>query len=92
MPLSQVSVEDLSLLQLTHWLGFTLVGPRRSCFVSLKEATSFRDRKIAFYLMPRCVKTGDEFPMTITGKIRKIETSNVFSSSHWVRVRTFAVS
>ena len=40
---------------------------------SVEEIKDFCKGKIAHYKVPRYVKFTDEFPMTVTGKIRKIE-------------------
>ena len=37
------------------------------------ELRDFCRGKIAHYKMPRYVKLVDEFPMTVTGKVRKVE-------------------
>jgi fatty-acyl-CoA synthase len=45
--------------------------------LSLDELREFCDGKIAHYKVPRYLRITDEFPMTVTGKIRKIEMREV---------------
>jgi fatty-acyl-CoA synthase len=41
--------------------------------LELDELTAFCQGKIAHYKVPRYLEIVDEFPMTVTGKIRKVE-------------------
>lgn len=49
------------------------VQPRSGANVDIESIRSFCDGKIAHFKIPRYVKVVDDFPMTVTGKIRKIE-------------------
>ncbi|MEL6865579.1 MAG: hypothetical protein AAFP19_14225 [Bacteroidota bacterium] len=41
--------------------------------LSSKEITAFCQDKIAYYKVPKYYKFTNDFPMTVTGKIRKVE-------------------
>jgi fatty-acyl-CoA synthase len=45
--------------------------------LELGELTAFCAGKIAHYKVPRYLEVVDEFPMTVTGKIRKVEMREV---------------
>ena len=45
--------------------------------LTLEEIKAFCQGKIAHFKVPRYVKFTDEFPMTVTGKIRKVEMRKV---------------
>lgn len=45
--------------------------------VSESELTAYCDQKIAHYCIPKYWKFVDEFPMTISGKIRKVEMREI---------------
>lgn len=49
------------------------VQPRSGATVDIESIRSFCDGKIARFKVPRYLKVVDDFPMTVTGKIRKIE-------------------
>ena len=42
-----------------------------------EEITAFCKDKIAYYKIPRYIKFTDSFPMTVTGKIRKVEMREI---------------
>ena len=44
---------------------------------TLDEIKAFCAGRIAHYKVPRYLKIADEFPMTVTGKIRKVEIREV---------------
>ena len=46
---------------------------RRVPTVDLESVRAFCAGRIAHYKVPRYVKIVDEFPMTVTGKVRKVE-------------------
>jgi fatty-acyl-CoA synthase len=45
--------------------------------LSIEELRAFCDGKIAHYKTPRHLRITDEFPMTVTGKIRKVEMRQI---------------
>jgi len=45
--------------------------------LELDELTAFCQGKIAHYKVPRYLEIVDEFPMTVTGKIRKVEMREI---------------
>src|ERR1700712_1946078 len=45
--------------------------------LDVEALQAFADGKLAHYKVPRYVKIVDEFPMTVTGKIRKVEMREV---------------
>ncbi len=45
--------------------------------LTLEELKAFCQGKIAHYKVPRYLKVTDDFPMTVTGKIRKVEMREV---------------
>jgi fatty-acyl-CoA synthase len=47
--------------------------PREDASVDSAAVRSFCEGKIAYYKIPRYVKTVDEFPMTVTGKVQKFK-------------------
>ena len=47
--------------------------PRRGRAAHRRERTGVRRRQLARYKIPRYVMVVDEFPMTVTGKVRKVE-------------------
>jgi len=49
------------------------VKPVAGASITIEDIRAFCDGRIAHFKVPRYVKTVDEFPMTVTGKIRKIE-------------------
>ncbi|BAN02454.1 AMP-binding protein [Ilumatobacter coccineus] len=49
------------------------VKPRPGASIDLDAVREFCSGRIAHFKVPRYVKVVDEFPMTVTGKIRKIE-------------------
>jgi fatty-acyl-CoA synthase len=53
------------------------IKPRSGAAIDVEAVRAFCDGKIARYKIPRYVKTVDEFPMTVTGKIRKVEMREV---------------
>jgi hypothetical protein len=55
--------------------------------LDLDELEAFCQGKIAHYKVPRYLEIVDEFPMTVTGKIRKVEMREV-STSAWDSVTT----
>jgi fatty-acyl-CoA synthase len=50
---------------------------RDDATLELEELKAFCQGKIAHYKVPRYLKVTDEFPMTVTGKIRKVEMRQV---------------
>lgn len=53
------------------------VKPKEGKTLTLEEIKSFCEGQIAHYKVPRYVKFTQEFPMTVTGKIRKVEMRKV---------------
>lgn len=53
------------------------IKPVADSTVTLDDVREFCDGKIAHFKVPRYVKCVDEFPMTVTGKIRKVEMREV---------------
>jgi fatty-acyl-CoA synthase len=53
------------------------IKPRPGASIDVDAVRAFCDGKIAHYKIPRYVKTVEEFPMTVTGKIRKVEMREV---------------
>jgi len=49
------------------------VIPRPGATVDEDEVRAFCEGKIAHYKIPRYVRVISEFPMTVTGKVRKVE-------------------
>ncbi len=49
------------------------IKPRPGAMVDLASVREFCTGRIAHYKVPRYVKIVDEFPMTVTGKVRKVE-------------------
>jgi fatty-acyl-CoA synthase len=49
------------------------VIPREGARVDPEEVRAFCEGRIAHYKIPRYVRTTSEFPMTVTGKVRKVE-------------------
>ena len=49
------------------------IKPKPGETITLDEMKAFCQGKIAHYKVPRYLRLADEFPMTVTGKIRKIE-------------------
>ena len=49
------------------------IKPRPGAMVDLASVREFCTGRIAHYKVPRYVKIVDEFPMTVTGKIRKVQ-------------------
>ncbi|MDX2380472.1 MAG: AMP-binding protein [Acidimicrobiia bacterium] len=49
------------------------VKPNSGAHVDLDSVRAFCEGKIARYKVPRYIKIVDEFPMTVTGKVRKVE-------------------
>ena len=49
------------------------IKPRPGADVDLDSIREFCTGRIAHYKVPRYVKIVDEFPMTVTGKVRKVE-------------------
>ena len=49
------------------------VRPRTSAELTAESLTEFCRGKIATYKIPRYWKFVDSFPMTVTGKVRKVE-------------------
>ena len=49
------------------------IKPRPGATVDLESVREFCTGRIAHYKVPRYVKIVDEFPMTVTGKVRKVE-------------------
>ena len=49
------------------------IKPKPGHSITLDEVKAFCDGKIAHYKVPRYLRLADEFPMTVTGKIRKVE-------------------
>jgi fatty-acyl-CoA synthase len=45
--------------------------------ITKEELQEFCKSKIAYYKIPRYIKFVDEFPMTVTGKIRKVEMREI---------------
>ena len=43
----------------------------------LRRCASFAEGRLAHYKIPRYVHVVEEFPMTVTGKIRKVEMREV---------------
>ena len=41
--------------------------------LTIDELRSFCDGQLAHYKIPRYLHVCDEFPMTVTGKVRKVE-------------------
>jgi fatty-acyl-CoA synthase len=53
------------------------IKTRTGATIDASTVREFCDGRIAHYKIPRYVKTVDEFPMTVTGKIRKVEMRDV---------------
>ncbi len=49
------------------------IKPKPGQSISLDDVKAFCKGKIAHYKVPRYLRLADEFPMTVTGKIRKVE-------------------
>ena len=49
------------------------IKPRPGADVDLDSIREFCTGRIAHFKVPRYVKLVDEFPMTVTGKVRKVE-------------------
>jgi len=49
------------------------VIPRDGAAVDPDEVRAFCEGRIAHYKIPRYVRETSEFPMTVTGKVRKVE-------------------
>jgi fatty-acyl-CoA synthase len=49
------------------------VIPREGATVDADEVRAFCEGRIAHYKVPRYVRETGEFPMTVTGKVRKVE-------------------
>jgi len=49
------------------------IKPRPGSTVDLESVRAFCAGRIAHYKVPRYVKIVQEFPMTVTGKVRKVE-------------------
>lgn len=49
------------------------IKPKPGTSIDVDEMRAFCNGRIAHYKIPRYLKLADEFPMTVTGKIRKIE-------------------
>ena len=49
------------------------IKPRPGAAVDVESIREFCTGRIAHYKIPRYVKLVDEFPMTVTGKVRKVE-------------------
>ncbi len=49
------------------------IKPRAGATVDLDTVREFCSGRIAHYKVPRYVKVVDEFPMTVTGKVRKVD-------------------
>ncbi len=49
------------------------IKPRPGADIDLDSIREFCTGRIAHYKVPRYVKIVDEFPMTVTGKVRKVE-------------------
>lgn len=49
------------------------IKPKPGAAITLDELKAFCEDRIAHYKVPRHLKIVDEFPMTVTGKIRKVE-------------------
>jgi fatty-acyl-CoA synthase len=47
------------------------IVPREGAVVDVESVRAFCEGKIAHYKVPRYVRTLDEFPMTVTGKVQK---------------------
>ena len=74
---SHPAVEDVQVIgvpdvkygeELMAWVKLTPDGS-----ATVDELRDFCRGKIAHYKVPRYVKLVDEFPMTVTGKVRKVE-------------------
>src|SRR5690606_11561611 len=53
------------------------VKPRGGATLGEDDVRDYCHGKIAHYKVPRYVKFVDEFPMTVTGKVRKVEMREV---------------
>jgi fatty-acyl-CoA synthase len=49
------------------------IKPKEGATIDVEEMRAFCDGRIAHYKVPRYLKLANEFPMTVTGKVRKIE-------------------
>ncbi len=49
------------------------IKPKPGASIDVEEMRSFCAGRIAHYKVPRYLRLADEFPMTVTGKIRKVE-------------------
>jgi fatty-acyl-CoA synthase len=49
------------------------IKPKAGETITIDEVKAFCDGRIAHYKIPRYLRLVDEFPMTVTGKIRKVE-------------------
>jgi fatty-acyl-CoA synthase len=71
------AVEDVQVIGVpdAKWgeelMAWIKVRPGES--ITLDDVKAFCDGRIAHYKVPRYLRLAEEFPMTVTGKIRKIE-------------------
>ena len=49
------------------------IKPKEGASINIEEMRAFCDGRIAHFKVPRYLKLTNEFPMTVTGKIRKVE-------------------
>ena len=52
-------------------MAWVRLRPERT--LTIEELREFCQGKLAHYKIPRYLHVTDEFPMTVTGKIRKVE-------------------
>lgn len=53
------------------------VKPKKGMAITAAEMTKFCKERIAYFKVPRYWKFVEEFPMTVTGKIRKVEMREI---------------
>lgn len=53
------------------------VKPKQGMEITAAEMTAFCKQRIAYFKVPRYWKFVEEFPMTVTGKIRKVEMREI---------------
>jgi fatty-acyl-CoA synthase len=74
-------VEDVQVIGVPdHRYGEELMAwirPRPGTSPTVESIREFCTGKIAHYKIPRYVKLVDEFPMTVTGKVRKVEMREI---------------
>jgi fatty-acyl-CoA synthase len=74
---SHPSIADVQVIGVpNHRYGEEIcawVRLREGQTLTIEELRSYCDGRIAHYKIPRYLRISDEFPMTVTGKVRKVE-------------------